>query len=129
MSAFIVSTNQVMAIAASYVVNVTLSNKTGALLPVDDIFKIAKVLMKANIVSVNYRYNEKTRMPSFNNAHYDLTCSDMQILKLINCLDYQSCEVSTWNKSKAKKILDELSLTILGKLCNNAEYDHCQWTI
>ena len=127
MSAFIVSNTHAMAVAASYVHNVALGNHrqpTHA-----EVVEVAKIIMKANIVSVNHRYNQKTRMTTFNGTSYNPSLSDTQILKLIDCIDYQSCDVSSWRKSKAKSILDQLTINLLSKLINSKSYDTCSWTI
>ena len=127
MSAFIVSNTHAMAVAASYVHNVELNNRRQPTQP--EVVDVAKIIMKANIASVNYRYNEKTRMTAFNKTPFDLSLSDTQILKLIDCIDYQSGEVSTWHKSKAKRMLDQLSLNLLTKQIKSKEYDDCLWAI
>jgi hypothetical protein len=127
MSSFIVSNTHAMAVAASYVHNVELGNRRQPT-PLE-VVEVAKIIMKANITSVNHRYNKKTRMTTFNGTSYNPSLSDTQILKLIDCIDYQSSGVSTWSKSKAKRILDQLSLNLLTKLINNKEYNDCLWTI
>ena len=127
MSAFIVSNTHAMAVAASYVHNVELNNRRQPTQP--EVVDVAKIIMKANIASVNYRYNEKTRMTTFNKTPFDLSLSDTQILKLIDCIDYQSGEILSWNKSKAKRMLDQLSLNLLTKQIKSKEYDDCLWAI
>ena len=127
MSAFIVSNTHAMAVAASYVHNVALGNHRQ---PTQlEVVEVAKIIMKANITSVNHRYNQKTRMTTFNETSYNPSLSDTQILKLIDCIDYQSGEVSTWHKSKAKRMLDQLTINLLTKQINSKEYDDCLWAI
>lgn len=77
---------------------------------------IGKELLKENVRSVNYRYNEKGRAPKF---VYDATpapVAPIEMLKLINCLDYQSCERNDWHKSTANLILSAIKVSILEDL-------------
>jgi len=68
-------------------------------------------------------------MTKFNETSFDLSLSSEQILKLIDCIEYQSSEISTWNKSKAKRMLDKLSQNLLTTQIKSKEYDDCKWTI
>jgi hypothetical protein len=57
----------------------------------DNAQNLADKLKQINIASVNYRYNEKTRTTKCKMQIKDgLTIDD--VAKLIDCLDYQSCE-------------------------------------
>lgn len=59
-----------------------------------DIQELANKLMAINIGSVNFRYNEKTKKSKCKiiNTFQDIKYSKSDIIKLINCWDYQSCE-------------------------------------
>jgi hypothetical protein len=55
--------------------------------------RFADELKRENIRSVNYRYNERTRFKPVDmtqSAHAEYTPADA--VKLLECLDYQSCE-------------------------------------
>ena len=57
----------------------------------------ADKLKKINIESVNYRYNEKIRFSKvkFNNEFSYSDYDKFDIIKLIQCWSYQSCEKSS----------------------------------
>lgn len=65
--------------------------------------QFADALKRENIASYNYRYNEKVR---FSRVKLDsATPDDMRlysgddILVLLQCIDYQSCEHPTYNRT------------------------------
>ena len=66
----------------------------------------ANHLKRENIRSVNYRYNEKTRVTRVNlNAASDADVRQYDgsdILKLLNCIDYQSCEHPDYDSTMFK---------------------------
>lgn len=126
MSAFIVSTKHAMVIATEYN-RMVLGVKSPTF---TDSLPIAKILMAANVKSVNCRYGTHTRMAKFvETSHCSKPPTNMQLMKLINCIDYQSCEFSAWSTSKARRMLDELSVAILNKLTQNIEYEYAEWCI
>jgi hypothetical protein len=53
---------------------------------------IADKLKAINIDSVNYRYNEKTRKTKCKLMHTGDNYSTFDIIRLIQCWSYQSCE-------------------------------------
>lgn len=53
---------------------------------------IADNLKRENIRSVNYRYNEKTRAKPCDISDYWKEASINDLVCLVHCLDYQSCE-------------------------------------
>lgn len=66
--------------------------------------KVADALKKANIRSVNYRYNERTKITPCNLSQAeDLDWKDVAMLGA--SLDYQSCERPDWHRSQACKWL------------------------
>lgn len=64
---------------------------------------VANALKRENIRSVNYRYKERTRVTKCNldEALQDEvnTYTGHDILKLLDCLDYQSCEHPDYDDS------------------------------
>ena len=89
-------------------------------------------LMNGNIKSVNFRYREKTRL--WNARKCILSTkkvsfySDIQNVKHLDCLEYQSCEIENYKKSKAYKLLiqyrDYFSTKIIYDL---PAYDLADW--
>ena len=73
---------------------------------------LANTLKRENIRSVNCRYNQRTRITpcGLTNAvpvaagHYRA----VDLLELANCLDYQSCERSDYEKSVAHRELQRI---------------------
>lgn len=54
--------------------------------------ELANKLKSINIDSVNYRYNEKTRKTKCKLSHTGDNYSKSDIIRLIQCWSYQSCE-------------------------------------
>ena len=54
--------------------------------------EVADALKRENIKSVNYRYHEKTRFKKCDLSKADLGVLPAEVLELVDCLDYQSCE-------------------------------------
>lgn len=69
--------------------------------------EIADLLKKANIRSVNYRYNERTKITAcvLSEAE-EITWDDACMLGA--SLDYQSCERPDWRNSKACQTLNRI---------------------
>ena len=70
---------------------------------------LAALLYRANVCSVNYRYRERTRTTGFKFQQVDvrhLTPAD--IIRACDCLNYQSCEVKTWDNSRARRALQAI---------------------
>lgn len=56
---------------------------------------LADKLKRINIESVDYRYNEKTRFSKVRlSRDTDIQYNTVDIIRLIDCWDYQSCEKS-----------------------------------
>lgn len=81
MSAFILS-DQHFSVIAYYIGNIT---------DIDPQI-IANKLKSINIDSVNFRYNENTRKTKCKLAHIGADYTKYDIIRLIQCWSYQSCE-------------------------------------
>ena len=128
MSAFIVTNTHIASIAASYVYNVTL-HKERSPLPTE-IIKVANIFAKANKKSVDLSYNEDNALPVFTGYENCSFSAGAQLLKLIDCLDYQCSEFNAWPRTKAYKMLNELSLAILDNLVRDTQdYSDSAWAI
>lgn len=53
---------------------------------------LADKLKADNIASVNYRYKEQSPIEPCSLDHRDFLMSDIALLGMCDCLDYQSCE-------------------------------------
>jgi hypothetical protein len=84
-------------------------------------------LMNENCKSVNSRYKTNEFIPFvFKRKVGDKKLSPVEILKLINCLDYQSCEHDTWKESNAYLILSVIKNFAISRLQG---YENAEWTI
>lgn len=102
-----------------------------------DATTVARILMTENIKSVCHRYDEEETKYYFDELSVDITPADwarvkairltpVELIKLIHCLDYQSCEHSGWNDSLAKRILDELEAILVYQIPG---YEEAPWGI
>ena len=111
MSAFIVSDYHINALV-TYGINrkAQLYTKDGwEYFNEDTAWALASRMYRANVCSVNRRYGERTRTTGFRFQRVDvsgLTAAD--IVKACDCLEYQSCEVKTWERSRARKTLQAI---------------------
>jgi len=134
MSSFIVSAAHINAIVTAATktsdgrgVSYYYKNKT-AYINAETAEFIARTLYIENVRSVNYRYNERTR---FNGYSYerDMTQprrSPIAIIKLVNSLEYQSCERPDFAKSEAKAIMTAITTSMVRKIDG---YNEAAWTI
>lgn len=88
---------------------------------------IAKILKQANVDSVNHRYNESDK-PSRAKYKPEATAfiSPIQIVKLCNCFDYQSCEVDDYDDSDAARIINSIRSNAI---TNIPGYNDAAWAI
>jgi len=86
----------------------------------------AEMLLAANYDSVNARYKEDN-LPREIVYQIDAPLLPMiAIIKLANCLAYQSCEFPEWEASESKVFTDTLVSWAVNKLDG---YDAAPWTI
>ena len=130
MSAFIVSDSHISALAYYLERNVDsyYYNGNRHKISVDDAQKLGQILLNANYISVNHRYNTV-------DAPHVLQLADwvrgknwqaVAIIKAAKCLDYQSCEVDGWEASEANALLKAIIETAIYKL---AGYSEADWAI
>lgn len=70
-----------------------------------DALKFANEAKRENIKSVNYRYGEKTRFSAVKFTGQESWGCTGDLLALMNCLVYQSCEHTSWDGSYAQTVL------------------------
>lgn len=86
---------------------------------------LAALLYAANVESVNYRYNETDETLGFNYRRVDITrLAAVDILKLCNGLEYQSCEHPGYDDSQARELLIAIKETAIRELPG---YDDAPW--
>ena len=102
-----------------------------------DAATVARILITENIKSVCHRYNEDEATYYFEELSADVTAADrahvkaiqftpIQLIKLIHCLDYQSCEHPGWKDSLAKRMLDHLEAGLVYQIPG---YEDAPWGI
>ena len=99
-----------------------------------DVLKFAAMLARANVKSVNYRYNEQRHAVKVTNESfkksYNLNLNDYEVVKLIDCFIYQSCEIDTFYKSSVKKELDSIKNRLTYRIVSNSQhYNNAEWSI
>lgn len=93
-----------------------------------------QMLWRENHRSINYRYSERNRTPSYSAKTTEAKLNPVAVLKAISCYGYQSCERPDWNKSKSYQLIEQLTAAILeahpelkGNYHNRPDYDSAPW--
>jgi hypothetical protein len=128
MSAFVCSKKHIAAIA-NYAVAKQVWTGTGSAKP-KDFASIYKTLAEANVRSVCHRYADEDavgyadflRAPRCGSVNH----SAVEVVKLCDCLDYQSCETDDWRGSDACRLLDNIRSAAIRALPG---YDEAKWAI
>lgn len=90
----------------------------------DELSEMGNTLWQENYKSVNYRYRENEVAPEYrftSNAQ-----SNVQVLKLCDCYDYQSCETDVYEDSEAYKIVNMIRKIVCSSLDG---YDEAEWAL
>lgn len=78
---------------------------------------IGKMLLKTNVDSVNFRYDEKSRTPTYKHRKpIHTSWSVGEIFKSIDCYTYQSCERDDWKDSEALAFCNALKDVLISKV-------------
>ncbi len=89
-----------------------------------------EALLSQNIKSVNYRYNERSRLIPESYFYTPVTTyqrkpiTNTQIAKLVLCWKYQACEDPKHKRSKAWEIIEEISDELLRQ---SPGYEQADW--
>ena len=105
-----------------------------------DVLEVANELYKENIKSVNHRYEGSQRLSKFKTVGKTKEVKDIELYKLVCCIQYQSCEHDDWKQSKAYKMLDKLEKHLLAiieqsygldedKISASKHYQVAAWSI
>lgn len=87
--------------------------------------RVGQILRDENVRSVNERYDDD-RMVFYQYAAPAHDFSPVEILKAIDCYEYQSCESKTWPTSPAASIIAGLRSLAISRLPG---YDDASWDI
>ena len=127
MSAFICSDKHI----ATLVIGINLLRYRP--LPQETLQKHADMLKRENIRSVNYRYNERTKITpvkfEVDPAAVAATYTAADLNELARCLNYQSCERPDWETHLAYHLLNEMRVEALEKMVENQERKSKMWSI
>ena len=85
---------------------------------------ICQILLEQNYRSVNFRYEEDESAPNFV-AMLVRQCSPVEIIKLCDCYNYQSCETEDWDQTQAYAISQALRERAISMLPGMSE---ASWT-
>jgi len=125
MSAFVCNRQHIAAIVRHYV----LVQKYAKI----DAVAAANELMAANVASVNYHYRHNPAAqadaePPFTEREIQRApvLTGVSVLKQLQCLDYQSCEVDDWRDSNPRRLMDEIEHATIQALPG---YDEAPWGI
>jgi hypothetical protein len=86
------------------------ANRTG--LPLDEAQLLADKLKADNIASVNARYDEDEPIEPCSLVSVDHVMSDLGLVGMCDCLDYQSCEPPDYDPSLIGAIRAEFAKTL-----------------
>ena len=84
--------------------------------------KIINMLYKQNNKSVNVRYAQNNKVKTIKITSKKLTMTDIEVIKLIDSIIYQSCETKSYFTSKAYIILIYIKSKIMMNLLRKSEY-------
>lgn len=132
MSAFVVTEEHIKELAAFWATADHWTRKNE-----DDATKVARVLLAENLRSVRYRYPGDDELPGpIETPEADTLSMRLRdianrkvrnpvwILKMADCLEYQSCETPDWKDTEAKALLDSIRRLAIAKLPG---YDEAPW--
>lgn len=80
-------------------------------------------LFEANVRSVNHRYNEADEAPAYSWRPV-AGVTPVQVLKALQCLEYQSCEVDGWSSSPMAGEFERIRSYAISALPG---YDEAPW--
>jgi hypothetical protein len=121
MSAYLVPKEHIDAILASYARALKATR-----LEKPDLDHIGRALWKENARSVAYRYKEAsdTQWEGYKHTALAVDMTPIQAYKLVDCLEYQSCEHPGWETSEANKLCRRIKDTLIA---STAEWQSGQW--
>ena len=86
--------------------------------------QVGQVLLNENYRSVNYRYGESEQPPTFVSRPVR-SQTPVQLIKLCDCYNYQTCETPDWEQTEAYAICHALRERAIDKLPG---YEDAAWT-
>ena len=96
--------------------SVIIAQEIRATLTEETVARVGQVLWDENVKSVNYRYDEYRPAESYHYKPFPVSLTPANVLGLINCLSYQSCEHPEWEDSEAYAILQSIKAAAIDAL-------------
>lgn len=137
MSAFVVNKSHINAMvqAASHARLGWYHDKQFRQVNSDNIDAVGQMLLDENVKSVGYRYEDSqlTNLPGMADAEYLIPFQShfvykrlkpVELIKIITCYEYQSCEHPEWHTSEAKVFCESLKSDAISNLPG---YDEAPW--
>ena len=92
--------------------------------------EIGVMLLAENVRSLNHRYGVSEPVPDYTYLcrpdHFYPEFGAANVLKAIECLDYQSCESPDWEQTTAYRFLEALKQTAIEQIPG---YEEADWEI
>jgi len=86
---------------------------------------VGRMLLLENMRSVSHRYDDPLELPTYEyNAMQAPSLTPVEVLKIIACYEYQSCEHPGWQHSQAKAFCSALRHKMISHLPG---YDEAPW--
>lgn len=135
MSAFVVSQSHLDAIisnAGKFTNRISLPE--GILELPNDADEIGQILLDENVRSVNYRYKENEPAPEYHWKPSTHNLGPVELLKVIGCLEYQSCECPDYPVTLAAVALAAIKAACISAIIKadtklKTAYSKAPWTI
>lgn len=86
--------------------------------------RVGAILVAANTASVNFRYGQDELEGLY--VHHPVDVDVVQVLKAIDCYEYQACESPAWERSEARAICAALRARAV---CQLPGYDDAEWML
>ena len=94
---------------------------------------IAYELSSANCEGVNYRYDEDNKPYIFDDLNINKLKlkNPLQVIKHVQCLEYQSCDIPSFDESLAQSILNTIRNKVINYVIDEECKRHCteSWKI
>lgn len=87
---------------------------------------VGTILLQTNVLSVAHRYAEAAENVDYEWHDFPHALTAVQVLKGVQCLEYQSCERDDWKQSMAYTICQAIKDAAIMKL---AGYEAAPWGI
>lgn len=89
--------------------------------------QVGAMLWRQNLMSVNHRYGSKNPVDrEFSFSMATPLRSPLELLKLVECYHYNSCDHPSWKTSEAKSFTEQLQFKLIRELPG---YDAAPWDI